>query len=133
MPGLMVVHRKPIPVGRESHTTSDADSQCIISVEPYEGKQRMESKEWVKEWGKSPYVAMRCVKAWKGTGRLVIADAGFASLKLAMGLAEFGFYLVGNVKGAHSGYPKAWLLEQVPERGCRATATTVYKSTSGET
>ena len=133
MPGLMVVQRKPTPVGRESHTTADADTQCIVFVEPYEGKQRMESKEWVSEWGKAPSVAMRCVKPWIGTARLVIADAGFASLKLAIGLAEHGLYLVGNVKGAHSGYPRAWLLEQVPARGCRVVALTTHTTSSGET
>ncbi len=96
-PGLMVVARKPTPVGRESHTTADADTSCIIFVEPYEGKERMNDKEYVKEWGKAPATAMRCVKPWMGTGRLVIADAGFASLKLATGLVEHGTFLIGNV------------------------------------
>ena len=133
MPGLMVVARKPTPVGRESHTTADGDTSCIIFVEPYEGKERMQHKEWVQEWGKAPATAMRCVKPWMGTGRLVIADAGFASLKLATGLAEHGTYLIGNVKGGHSGFPKAWLLEQVPERGCRAAASTTILTSAGET
>ena len=133
MPGLMVVPRKPTPVGRESHTTACGDTSCIIFVEPYEGKDRMAKKPLVKEWGKAPAVAMRCIKPWWGTGRLLIADAGFASLKLCHGLAEHGTFLIGNVKTGHSGFPKRWLLEQVPSRGCRASATTVYKSQSGET
>ena len=132
MPGLMVVARKPTPIGRESHTTADGDTSCIIFVEPYEGKDRMQDKEYVKEWGKAPATAMRCVKPWMGTGRLVIADAGFASLKLAAGLAEHGTFLIGNVKGAHSEFPKAWLLQQVPERGCRAAAFTTITTSAGE-
>ena len=34
MLGLMVVKRKPTPVGRESHTTADCDTGTIIFVEP---------------------------------------------------------------------------------------------------
>ena len=133
MPGLMVVARKPTPVGRESHTAADADTSCIIFVEPYEGKARMENKEWAREWGKAPATAMRCVKPWMGTGRLCIADAGFASMRLAKGMAEHGTFLIGNVKGAHTGFPKTWLLEQVPNRGLRASASTSFKTSSGET
>ena len=36
MPGLMFVARKPTPNGRETHTTADADIQCIINYEIYE-------------------------------------------------------------------------------------------------
>jgi hypothetical protein len=44
MPGWMFVGRKPTNRGRESHTTADCDTWCIIFVEPYEGKHRMANK-----------------------------------------------------------------------------------------
>ena len=107
MPGLMVVPRKPTPVGRESHTTACGDTSCIIFVEPYEGKDRMAKKPLVGEWGKAAAVAMRCVKPWWGTCRLVVADVIFASMRLCQGLAEQGAFLIGSVKTGHSGFPKA--------------------------
>ena len=133
MPGWMFVGRKPTNKGRESHTTADCDSGCIIFVEPYEGKTRMGEKEFVQEWGKNPAKAIRCVKPWFGSGRIVIADAGFASVKCAHGLAEHGLYLIGNVKGASTGFPKKWVLDQLSVRGDRACATATIKLSSGET
>ena len=49
MPGLMVVPRKPTPVGREAHTMCDAQTGIMFVWEPYEGKELMANKEFVKE------------------------------------------------------------------------------------
>ena len=133
MPGWMFVGRKPTNKGRESHTTADdCETGCIIFIEPYEGKTRMARKEYVGEWGANPAKAMRCVKPWFGSGRTVIADSGFASLKCATGMAEHGLYLVGNVKTASAGFPQKWLLDQLKQRGDRACASTTIKLSSGE-
>eukprot|EP00951_Prasinocladus_malaysianus_P003499 scaffold24601_cov33-Prasinocladus_malaysianus.AAC.1 len=133
MPGLMKVPRKPTPVGRESHTTADVETGVINHSELYEGKERMADKEFVAEWGKNPAVAMRGVKPWFNSGRTVVADSGFASVKLAKGLAHHGMYLIGNVKGGHAGFPKKWLLEKVPTRGDKAVASSSFTTASGET
>jgi hypothetical protein len=95
VPGWMFVGRKPTNRGRESHTTADCDTGCIVFVEPYEGKHRMANKEFVDEGGKNLSKCSRCVKPWFGSGRCVIADAGFASIKCAEGLAEHGLYMIG--------------------------------------
>lgn len=127
----MVVPRKPTPLGRESHTTADGDTGCIVFVEPYEGKARMEQKEFVQPWGKNPTKAMRCVKNSFSSARCVILDSGFASLKCATGMAEHGMYMIGNVKSGHAGFPKKWLLDHVPERGNRVACSTVIETSSG--
>jgi hypothetical protein len=130
MPGWMVVGRKPTNPGRESHTTADCDTGCIIFVEPYEGKHRIANKEFVDELGKNPSKCIRCVKPWFGYGRCVIADAGFASIKCDEGLAEHGLYMIGNVKGASTGFPKKWMLDQLHVRGDRVCAS--FKTSSGQ-
>ena len=132
MPGLMAVPRKPTPLGRESHTTADGETGVIIFIEPYEGKDRMAKKEYVTEWGKNPSKALRCVKPWFRSARCVILDAGFASLKCCKGMSEHGMFMIGNVKGGHSGFPKDWLLEHVPVRGTRVSCTTTITTSSGE-
>jgi hypothetical protein len=106
MPGWISVERKPTNRGRESHTTEDCDTRCITFVEAYKGKHdRMANTKFVDKWGKSPSKCIRCVKSWFGSGRCVIADAGFASIKCDGGLAEHGLYMIGNVKGANIGFP----------------------------
>ena len=131
MPSLMIVPRKPTDTGREGHTAACTESGILIFYETYEGAARMESKEFVAEFGKNPAKAMRCAKNWFRSGRLVLVDAGFASVELAMGLAEYGLFMIGNVKTAHAGFPKDWLLSQVKERGDRATCTAEVRLPDG--
>ena len=123
MPGLMYVARKPTPNGREGHTTADAETGCIIFYEVYEGKILMAEKEHVNELGAGTAIALRLTAPWVHSVRIVILDSGFASLKTAKALAEVGLYMIGNVKTAHSGFPKKWLNSQVSQRGDRACAT----------
>eukprot|EP00965_Chrysotila_dentata_P051223 1697836-Pleurochrysis_carterae.AAC.1 len=75
MPGLMVVPRKPTPMGLELHTVCCALSGILINFEVYEGKERMEQKQYVgepTEFGpinKSTALTLRCVQPWFGTVR----------------------------------------------------------------
>lgn len=131
MPALMTVPRKPTPVGREAHTTACGETGVVIYYEPYEGKERMAEAEYVSEAGKNPAKALRCTKPWHGSGRLVILDSGFASVTCAMHLADKGMYFIGNVKTAHSSFPKKWLLSKVPRRGMNATCTTTVTTRAG--
>ena len=126
MPGLMVVVRKPTPVGRENHTTADLETGVIIWVEIYEGKDRMREKEFVTEYGAGCATMLRCTKPWHGSGRLALGDSACASFKTATAMAERGMYFIGNVKTAHRRFPKKWLSSQCKERGQRAFASTEF-------
>jgi hypothetical protein len=127
MLGWMFVARKPTNCGRESHTTADYDTGCIIFVEPYEGKERMAKKELCNEYNKDPAKAMRCTKQWFNTGRAAIVDIFFASMTLARGLADNGMYMIGKVKTGHSKFPRKWLLSKAKMRGQRASCTSTLK------
>ena len=131
MPALMSVPRKPTPVGREAHTTACGQTGVIVAYEVYEGKQRMETAEYVQEAGKNPAKALRCTKPWHGSGRVVILDSGFASVKCAKALRDKGLFMIGNVKTASMGFPKDWLISQVPRRGMRAVCTTTVTTDGG--
>ena len=133
MPGLMVVPRKPTPKGREAHTTACGVTGVIIFYEIYEGKEKMNGKEFVKEAGKNPAKALRCTKAWFRSGRVIVVDSGFASVTLAAHLFDNGLYMIGNVKTADRSFPKEWLLSQVPRRGMRAMCTTTVTTPCGNT
>ena len=131
MPGWMYVHRKPTPCGRESHTTCDCETGCLIFSEMYEGKKRMAEKKFVREFGKNPSKALRCTENWFGSGRLVFLDSGFASWKGVQGFAEHGLYVIGNVKSGHAGFPKKWLKDNAPLRDIRSCVSTSFKTRSG--
>ncbi|KAK3247720.1 hypothetical protein CYMTET_42790 [Cymbomonas tetramitiformis] len=133
MPGLMVVLRKPTPVGREAHTTADNSTKIIVRVEFYEGKERMKFAEFVTEYGANPATFLRLTKPWHGTGREVTLDSGFASVTAAMAGYDHGLYIVGNVKTAHRDFCKSWLLAQVQKREDRAMATAIVKTRGGNT
>lgn len=47
LPGLMVVPRKPTPLGLEIHTQCDAQSGVLVNYEVFEGKTAMAAKEFV--------------------------------------------------------------------------------------
>ncbi len=74
----------------------------------------MQGKEFVADYGANPAKALRCVKPWFRSGRCVILDSGFASLKCVKGMAEYGLFTIGNVKSAHVGFPKTWLVKNAP-------------------
>ncbi len=65
MPGWLYVKRKPTPVGRESHTTADCDTGTIIVVEPYEGKVRMQEKNFCQSMELT--LQKRCVASSVGS------------------------------------------------------------------
>ena len=79
MPGLMVVLRKPTPIGLELHTLCCALCGCLVGYEVYEGKIRMEAKEFYQKpvggkyapgkYPKSVALTLRMLKPWFGKVR----------------------------------------------------------------
>jgi len=129
MPGLMVIPRKPTPIGLELHTLCDSQSGIMVNFEVYEGKEAMENKEFVNERNdigvvnKSTALTLRCLKPFFSSGRVVIADSWFGQVACALELFRRGLFCIMNVKTATKGYPKAALLEHVGEiKGSGAAA-----------
>ena len=79
MPGMMVVQRKPTPIGAELHTLCCAQCGVITFYELYEGKGAMARKEFCSEYKKSVALTLRCVKEYFGSVRarffLALLDA----------------------------------------------------------
>ena len=115
MPGLMVILRKPTPIGLELHTLCCALSGILVFFEVYEGKTAMETKEFCKEYGKSIALTLRMTKKFFGSKRVLIADSWFGSVANAIALYTKGLYSVMNVKTATTNYPKDALMEVVGE------------------
>ena len=115
MPGLMVILRKPTPIGLELHTLCCALCGILVWFEVYEGKDAMAVKEFCTEYGKSIALTLRMCKRFFGTYRVIIADSWFGSVANAIALLTKGLFCVMNVKTATTNYPKDELMTVVGE------------------
>lgn len=62
-------------------------------------------------------VCLRLTKPWWHTGRALVGDSYFGSLRTALALHERGVFTVMNVKRNSARYPKAKLLAAMRTRG----------------
>jgi hypothetical protein len=115
MPGLMVILRKPTPIGLELHTLCCAMCGILVWFEVYEGKVAMEKAEYCDQYGKSVALCLRMTKKFYGQGKVVIADSWFGSVVSAVALYLKGVFCVMNVKTATTNFPKDELMAEVDE------------------
>lgn len=103
------IPRKPVPCGMEGKCACDGESNIMIYIEIQEGKEAMARKKYQCEGYTYKFhtaVTLRCVDAWFGSSRLIVADSAFASVATAKALLSFGLHFIGIVKTATKGFPK---------------------------
>jgi hypothetical protein len=66
----------------------------------------METKEHNSIVGNNAAKVMRYSKPWFRPGRVLMTDFGFTSMPLVKELFEIGMFVGGNVKMAHTDFPK---------------------------
>ena len=89
-------------MGRESHATADCNTGDVFFVEPYEGKTRIQTADFVAKVGSNPAnEALRCVRPYFGSGRCVLLDyptpASHLTSVLSPWPSMYGLIVVGNV------------------------------------
>ena len=110
MDGRTKIARKPRPVGVEMKVVCCAKSRIVCWIEIQSGKNRMRNMEFVEKFGATVACTLRLIKAWKGSGRVVVADSWFGSIKAVLAVMNLlGLFAVMLVKTAHKGYPKEML------------------------
>lgn len=127
MPAVMKIKRKPKGVGCEIKTICDSTSRIMIGMEINEGKEEMKSKKWQKEFGAGTATTLRLTKPWHGTGRIVIGDSWFGSLKTSFELRKRGLFFLGMVKTAYRNYPIKQSVLRCPE-GKGSSVSAIAKS-----
>lgn len=133
MPGLMVILRKPTPIGLELHTLCCAMCGILVWFEVYEGKDAMAKAEYCDQYGKSVALCLRMTKKFFGTGKVIIADSWFGSVITAVALFLKGIFCIMNVKTATTNFPKAELMEEVDEiKGNTAEAKEARRKRRGK-
>ena len=70
------------------------------------------------------------VAPWRDSGRLITADAYFASVKAAVKMKEVGLFFIGNVKQFSRKFPMEVLGNAaLPKRGCRLVLASINDNT----
>ena len=82
--GKIKIKRKSRPIGNEIKDLADARSCIAVKLELYEGKETMKEKEHVSKYGAICATTLRLTTDFHGTGRIVIADSWFDSVKMAI-------------------------------------------------
>ena len=76
---------------------------------------------YASEFGEGTAVVFRLAEPYKGTGRTIVADSAFSSVKTLVQLESmFGLYFMGMVKTATKEYPKKYFTKwfnESPRRG----------------
>ena len=104
--GKMKIKRTPQPIRNEIKDLADARSLIAVKLELYEGKETMKEKEHVSKYGATCATTLHLTTDFYGTGRIVIADSGFGSVKMATALKQSGLYSIMIVETAHKRFPR---------------------------
>ena len=121
---MIKIKRKPKGVGCEAKTIADALSEIMIRIELNEGKEQNARKRWHSTHGATTSTTLRLTQPWHGSGRIVVGDSWFSSVKTAVQLRKRGLHFIGPVKTAHRKYPLAALKRRCPaDRGSWIAAT----------
>lgn len=126
LPGKVKIARKPVPVGAEFKTISDAETLIMLGLEINEGKEVNPTKKYCHDFGHTTATSLRLTEPYHCTGRTVVGDSWFGSVKTAVQLRMQGLFSICIVKTAHSNYPKKLLSDNIgSERGSFAGAVCV--------
>ncbi|GMF17700.1 unnamed protein product [Phytophthora lilii] len=110
IPHLTKIQRKPEGVSAELKSIGDGDTGSLLGLEIMEGAQRQRQKAYNAEFGEGTAVVLRLAQPYAGSGRTVVADSAFASVKTLVQLnSMLGLYFMGMVKTATKEYPMAYL------------------------
>lgn len=114
--GKIKIICKPRLIGNEIKNLSDAASNIVLNMELYEGKDIMAAKEYADGLGATAATSVRLPEPYHGSGRIIIADSWFGSVKTVGELRNRGLYSIMIVKTAHKQYPRLLLPETALQR-----------------
>lgn len=93
-PHVTKIIRKPEGVGAECKAVACGESGMLMKLEPMEGKDIMNQKPYQQEYGAETATVIRLTEDFQGSGRTVIADSAFSSVKTLKVLSEKGLYFM---------------------------------------
>ena len=109
MPHKTKIIRKPEGVGAEMKSLCCGTTGILLRLDIMEGKERQQVKKYHREYGEGTAVLCRLTEPYFGTGRTIVADSAFSSVKALVALLGYGLYFMGMVKTAHKLFPKKFI------------------------
>ncbi len=109
MPHVTKIQRKPEGVGAELKTVACATTKILLKIDIVECAARQHKKRFHAEFGAGTSCVLRLCEGYFGSGRTVVADSAFSSVKTLLALKKQGLFFMGMVKTAHREFPKAVL------------------------
>ena len=82
-PHVTKIIRKPKGVDMEVKNMVDCDSGIMVSMEVMTPKEEMKHREYVGRYGAGTTLLLCLAANYRGSGRIVVADSAFASVKSA--------------------------------------------------
>eukprot|EP00750_Incisomonas_marina_P005668 INCI14073.1.p1 GENE.INCI14073.1~~INCI14073.1.p1 ORF type:complete len:625 (+),score=97.77 INCI14073.1:326-2200(+) len=124
-PHVTKIIRKPKGVGMEIKNLCDVASGVMLVLEIVGPKEEMNDRKYTEALGSGTALLLRLSQRFAGSGRLVVADSAFASVKAAVELKKtHGLDFIGLVKTASRKFPKKYFEElELDERGDHAVLT----------
>ena len=105
--------RKPRPIGVELKNLADGETCIVLNIEKHGTKETMAQTEFTNELGSTTAVSLRLTKPYWATGRLVLGDAWFGSVKCCNELLKRGLFSIMVVKNNHKLFPTSCLTTNV--------------------
>ena len=84
----------------------------------------MKNKDHVQEYGATTATTIRLTQPYHGSGRRIVADSWFGSVKSAVELRKHVLFSIMLVKTAHKNFPQTLLGEACLQRGEWQSCTT---------
>ena len=118
MPHVTKIPRKPEGVGTEMKSIACGDTKMIIGLDLMEGAVRNAAKEF-NEFGAGTGQILRLARKYFGSGRLIVADSAFSSVKTCVELRNRGLFFGGVIKTAYKQFPKNYLTDWLSQHSGR--------------
>lgn len=94
--------RKPEGMGAELKALAGGESGILLKLDIMEGKETNQKKALSSEFGEGTAITLCLTDAFIASGRTVICDSAFGSVKTLLALRVRGLHFMGMVKTAHS-------------------------------
>jgi hypothetical protein len=121
LPHQTKIIRKPVSKGTEIKAIADGQTGILLGLDIMEGKEKQHLKRYHDQYGEGTAIVLRLSEPYKSSGRTVVADSAFASVKTLIQVENhLGLYFMGMVKTATKEYPMKALKEwsgTLPSRG----------------
>ncbi|OQR82277.1 hypothetical protein ACHHYP_16291 [Achlya hypogyna] len=124
LPHKTKIKRKPEGVGADIKSVACSTTGVLLGLDIMEGQSRQHAKPYWVQYGEGTAFVLRPTEAKKSTGRTVVANSAFASVKTLLALKERGLFFMGIIKTAHRGFPKT-ILQKSSNRNESVTFPTI--------